>query len=277
MYKKAAGLTLITALFVGSLFAHDMFLKFSSYFLEPDTDATIALINGTFDKSENAIARDRMLDVSIVGPAKEVTHPDLSHWWEKDNTTWLDFQTGEAGTYVIGVSTAARDIELSAEDFNTYLEHDGVMDVLEARKKAGTLDEPALELYSKHVKAIYQVGDTRSSAYSHILGYPIEIVPRQNPYDLQKGDALDVLVLRNGKPVANQLVYASHAGYHGHDDTGAHIEAVTTRTDEAGMAHIELNEEGVWYVRLIHMVEHPDPKIDYESNWATLTFEIASP
>ena len=277
MYKKAAGLTLITVLFVGSLFAHDMFLKFASYFLEPDTDATIALINGTFDKSENAIARDRMLDVSIVGPAKEVAHPDPSHWWEKDNTTWLDFQTGETGTYVIGVSTAARDIELSAEDFNTYLEHDGVMDVLEARKKAGTLNEPALELYSKHVKAIYQVGDTRSSAYSHILGYPIEIVPRQNPYDLQKGDALDVLVLRNGKPVANQLVYASHAGYHGHDDTGAHIEAVTTRTDEAGMARINLNEEGVWYVRLIHMVEHSDPDIDYESNWATLTFEIASP
>ena len=274
MYKKTVGILLVAVLTVGSLFAHDMFLKFASYFLAPDSDATIALINGTFDKSENVITRDRMLDVSIVGPKMEVSHPDTAQWWEKDNTTWLNFRTGEEGTYVIGVSTAAKTIELSAEDFNTYLEHDGVLDVLEARKKEETLDKPALELYSKHVKAIYQVGDERSNSFRHKMDYPIEIVPRQNPYDLKKGDAIDVLVLRDGNPVAHQLVYASHAGYHGHDDAGAHIEAVKTRTDEKGMAHVTLSESGVWYIRLIHMAKHPDPEIDYESNWATLTFEI---
>ena len=33
--------------------SHDMFLKLDNYFLEPNTQATIQLFNGTFEKSEN--------------------------------------------------------------------------------------------------------------------------------------------------------------------------------------------------------------------------------
>ena len=274
MKKKTTALFILSLLAVSSLFAHDMFLKFSNYFLAPNSEATVMLLNGTFDKSENAIARNRMLDVSIVGPGDKVMHPDSSEWWDADNTAYLKFKTGEAGTYVIGVSTAARPIDLSADDFNNYLKHDGVLDVLEDRKKKGTLDQPAREIYSKHVKAIYQVGDKQTDSYNHSLNYPIEIVPQQNPYSLKKGDKLGFQVFRDGSPVANQIVYASHAGLHGHDEDGNHMEAVTTRTDNKGMGEIELSETGIWYIRLIHMVEHPDPEIQYESNWATLTFEV---
>ena len=270
--------TLLTAaalvLLVGSLYAHDMYLKFSTYFLDPHTETSIALYNGTFDKSENVITRDRMLDVSIVGPGDEVVHPDTSQWWEKDNVTWLDFKTGEAGTYTLGVSTASRIIELSAEDFNNYLKHDGVLDMLEERKSNGKLNDAARERYSKHVKAVYQVGDEQTDAYAHRLGYPIEIVPLQNPYTLGVGDTFEALVLSKGYPVANHLVYASYGGYHSHDDTGGHVEAVKTRTDDKGVVRIELVHGGPWYVRLIHMVESAEEGVDYESNWATLTFEV---
>lgn len=47
--------------------SHVMFLKFDSYFLQPNTDTTIQLFNGTFAKSENVITRNRMIDVSLVG------------------------------------------------------------------------------------------------------------------------------------------------------------------------------------------------------------------
>ena len=274
MKKKTSATVVLTLLVVGSLFAHDMFLKFSTYFLTPNTEVTVALMNGTFDKSENAIARDRMLDVSIVGPEAEVVHPDEAHWWDENNTAWLKFKTGEAGTYVIGVSTAARTIDLSAEDFNDYLRHDGVLDVLESRKKNGQLNKPARELYSKHVKALYLVGDQHTGAFDHALGYPIEIIAQGNPYLLKKGDMFEVQVLYYGEPVADQIVYASYEGHHGHDTEGNHQEAVNTRTNAEGMAKIPLIGNGVWYIRLIHMVEHPDPEIQYESNWATLTFEI---
>ena len=152
--------------------------------------------------------------------------------------------------------------------------HDGVLDMLEMRKKKGVSDQDAVELYSKHVKAVVQVGDVRSDSYKEILGYPIEIIPQQNPYSLKKDDVLEVRVLFKGKPVANEIVYSSYAGFHGHNDKGEHVNAVQTRTDANGVAKIKLEKVGQWYVRLIHMEEITGKDHNYESNWATLTFEI---
>jgi uncharacterized GH25 family protein len=269
-----AGLLLLV---VGTLSAHDLFLKLPSYFLAPNSEATVALLNGTFEQSENIITRDRMLDVSVVDGSGTVRHPDTSQWRDEGKRAMLRFETGETGTYVLGVSTAPRTIELSAEDFNGYLKHDGVLDVLAARKENGTLDQPARERYSKHVKAIAQVGSERTQSFDRRLGYPIEIVPQQNPYALRTGDTLDVLVLRDGKPVADQIVYASHEDHHSHAEQGEHHEAVDTRTDTNGLAAIPLSHTGRWYVRLIHMEAVSGPSVDYESNWATLTFEVPSP
>lgn len=274
MTKKTLLTLAAFVLLVGSLYAHDMFLKLTTYFLAPHTETSIALYNGTFDKSENVITRDRMADVRIVGPGDEAAHPDTAQWREQDNTTFLDFTTGAPGTYVVGVSTRSRFIDLSAEDFNAYLTHDGVLDVLEARTRDGKLGAAARERYAKHVKAVFQVGEARTEAYRQRLGYPAELVPLTNPYALGVGDAFEVLFLKDGRPVANQLVYASYEGHHGHDAQDRHVEAVQTRTDEAGVARFDLVHAGRWYVRLIHMVEANEEDVDYDSNWTTLTFEI---
>lgn len=254
--------------------AHDLFIKLNSFFVSPNSEASLALLSGTFEKSENTIARDRMRDVRIVGPEAQKAVPSASQWRDADETTRLDIDSGAAGTYVAGVSTRPRMIELSAEDFNAYLEHDGVLDELEARKRDGKLAEAARERYSKHVKAVYQVGEPRTSAYREVLGYPIEILPLKNPYHLKVGDELEVRVLLHGQPLRDQLVYAGHAGHHAHDAAGRHIEAVKTRTDREGLARIEISAAGQWYVRLIHMVRLDGPDANYESKWATLTFEI---
>ncbi len=255
--------------------AHDMFLKLESHFFEPGSDVTIALINGTYDRSENAIARDRMIDVRVVGPESEVASPPVSDWWDDETTTWLAVEAGAPGTYAMGVSTRARTIDLAAADFNEYLEHDGVLDMLAARERDGKLAQDASELYSKHVKTIYQVGDATTGAWAERFGYPIEIVPLRNPYELGAGDRFEFVVLRDGEPAPGQLVYASHAGHHRHDEGGGHAEAVSTRTADDGVAGFELTTAGRWYVRLIHMVERTEEKTTHESNWATLTFEIA--
>ena len=273
----------LTVLFVTAARAHTLFLKLDSFFLEPNSTGVVALINGDFDNSENVITRDRMLDVRVVGPGG-TTHPPESAWrdsavfhWSPDSvdTAILTFATGEAGTYAIGVSTAARVIALTAEEFNEYLVHDGIADLIEQRAEAGTTNDDATERYSKHVKALVQVGDARSGEWATEIGYPVEFVPLRNPYELSRGDELRVRFLRAGEPVANQLVYANYEGYHDHDAAGEHVEAVTTRTDADGVATIPLRGTGRWYVRTIHIVETTsEPDVDYESNWATLTFEV---
>ena len=299
-------------LLVTLLCSHDLYIKMESYFLQPNQEAILSLYNGTFEKSENIIDPDRMLDASIVSQGKR-TPINPEQWIDQDSTiTQLTFNTGEAGTYVVGVSTKARNIELSAEKFNSYLEHDGVLDMLEQRKSDGLLDVDAVESYEKHVKAIYQVGETKTDDWSAVLGYPIEFVPQANPYERYSDDNLEVQLLLDGKPLSNQLVYANflkaahthvHSGdghehkhdgekhSHGHTQTDGghshshdskeeeshtHTSGQQFRTNDQGMFTVNLPKDGIYYLRTIYMTRVSD--IDgptHQSKWATLTFEVS--
>jgi len=204
--------------------SHVMYLKLDSYYLQPNTEATIQLFNGTFEKSENVIDRNRMLDASLTGNGERFKIDD-SQWSEKDSITILNFKTGDQGTWVAGVSTAASSIEMDSQAFNDYLEHEGISDMLQWRRENDMLDSAAIEKYSKHVKTIFQVGPKRTDDWQKALGYPIEFVPLANPYDLYTGDSIRVQLLRNGKPLVNQLVYADFRAKpdgHSHEETENH-------------------------------------------------------
>ncbi len=269
------------------LCSHDMYLKFDQYMLEPGTQAVIQLFNGTFDRSDNVITRDRMLDVSLVGNDQRVA-VDTSSWYEKDSTTYLNIRTGSSGTWVAGVSTKSRSFGQSAEDFNDYLKHDGVLDMLDLRKQQGTLQDSAVEKYSKHVKTIFQVGNKLTDDYKTELGYPIEFILEENPYELHPGHDLPVKLLYEQKPLSYQLVYVGHqpsSGEHTHDGhthshdhetDHHHDEMLQLRTDHRGMISVPISEEGIWYLRTIHLVEVAEEGLTHESNWATVTFAIGS-
>ncbi|MEL6142662.1 MAG: DUF4198 domain-containing protein, partial [Bacteroidota bacterium] len=213
------------------LCSHDMFLKLEDFHLPSNAQASIHLYNGTFERSENVIDRNRMLDVSLVGNGVR-TQVDSTQWSEKDSVTILNFTTGSEGTWVAGVSTRPRNIEMAAADFNGYLEHDGVLDMLNWRKENNALDQDAIEKYSKHVKTIFQVGNKKTDDWLTVLGYPIEFIPAINPYDLHAGDTFEALLLWQGESLANQLVYADftatnhdhsrHGDGHEHDHHQAH-------------------------------------------------------
>lgn len=271
------------------LCSHDLYLKMETYFLQPNEEATLSLYNGTFDKSENIITRDRMLDASVTSNGKRTKIQD-NQWKDQDSTiTQFTLQVGKPGTYVAGVSTKARNIELTAEKFNDYLKHDGVLDMLEARKEKNLLDQDAVESYQKHVKAIYQVGDNKTDDWKTNLGYPIEFIPQANPYETYSGEQLEVQLLLDGKPLSNQLVFAHHqSGSHGHthddedhthdgksDEDHSHTGGQQLRTNDRGMVTVDLSNDGIYYLRTIHMVEVEDnDDLTHESKWATLTFEI---
>ncbi|MDX1463859.1 MAG: DUF4198 domain-containing protein, partial [Marinirhabdus sp.] len=101
----------LLALVCLTLFGHDMYLKMDTFFLQPNQKATLDLYNGTFEKSENVIDRDRMQDASLLGNGQRTAIKN-QQWTEIDSMTRLTFTTGEAGTWVAGVSTKARNIEL---------------------------------------------------------------------------------------------------------------------------------------------------------------------
>ncbi len=118
------------------------------------------------------------------------------------------------------------------------------------------------------MKAVFQVGSDRSAGFSTVLGYPAEIVPLANPYELSVGGALRVRCLVDRHPVANQMVIWGGEGPDGP------IAERRTRSDQDGVAEVTIEAPGKWYVKFINMVPAPEPELDYVSRWATLTFQV---
>jgi hypothetical protein len=249
--------------------SHELFLKTASHFLESNQATQLYLLNGTFDTSENAITTDRIVHTKIIGPEFDL-RPKEEQYTIKDKITYLNFTTGNSGTYVAGVSTLPRVLEMDAKAFNTYLEHEGLVNTIADRKELGITNSGAKERYSKHVKTLLQVGPDRTVDFMKLLGYPIEFVPMNNPYEIHKGDAVAFKLLRDGKPLPNHIVHYSTA-VPGQD---THENENSTKTNENGFVSIVPNKKGKWYIATIHMEKRDGVEVDYESNWATLTFEI---
>ncbi len=272
--KKLLVASILFVCFAFELSAHDTFLRLTTHYVKPKNKVSVTLMNGTFESSENSVALERLRDVRITGPNDFVERPENGQWTLTEKLNRLEFTSGESGTYIVGVSIKPRTLEMTAEKFDDYLEHDGVLDILKERKTGKASDAAVKERYSKHVKALFQVGDERTDSFGKVFGFPIEIIPQKNPFSLKAGDTLPVKILLRGEPATNQLVYASFGGFHQHDEQGNHVEAIKTRTNSKGIAEIKIEKKGLWYIRLIHMEPSDDEGVDYESNWATLTFEI---
>jgi uncharacterized GH25 family protein len=261
----AGGAMLLVA---SALAAHDLFIKLDTYFLAPGTAVRVPVINGTFTKSENAIERRRFADLSLITPGGR-TRLDTSAVSAQGDTTMLDVRLGGPGTYVLALSTRPSEISLDGKAFTDYLREEAIRDVLEARAKAGTSADSSHERYSKHVKAVFQVGSTRTEGFASPLGYPAEIVPLDNPYALARGGSLRIRCLIEGRPAAGLSVLAG-----GRNATGGRIAVQEIRTDADGVATVKLTSRGRWYTKFVRMTKADTGPHDYESRWATLTFEI---
>jgi len=248
--------------------AHDLFMKPLRYFVDENSEVLVRVLNGTFSKSENSIARSRLRDISVVTPAGR-ERLDTAAWSAQGDTSTFRVRTGATGTYVLGASTAPSVIALKAEEFNEYLRSDGVPDVLEARRRGGELAKGARERYSKHVKSLIQVGSSRSESFGTELGYPAELVPLDNPYTLAAGGVLRVRTVVEGTAAANQFVL-----YGGRLSDGGRIAQRSVRSNADGVARIPLRVRGVWFVKFINMTRVQGDTVDYESKWATLTFQV---
>jgi uncharacterized GH25 family protein len=256
--------------------AHDLFLRPRDFIVRAGAEVRVRVLNGTFTSSEAAVARDRLRDLTVVGPSG-ISHPDRSTWADGAKESQWRITVTEPGTHVLGASLDPKTIRLSGTQFNGYLREEGLPQVLAARTTARQLADSAHERYAKHVKALVRaegrspageaVADT---AYRVALGYPAELVPLDDPYRLGAGEVLRVRALVDGRPVSNQVVQAG-----GRRTSGQRIAQREARTDSAGIARFRLDARGTWYVKFISMrpiaASHGD-SVNYESKWATLTF-----
>lgn len=185
---KRISILLASLIYCAPSSAYEMFLKAQSFEQSPNSVQTVYLFNGTIDNSKYSTAIEGISNVAVVTDrsrsimvAEQRSVTDVSFV--------LQIESGDSGTYVVGLSTNSRVINLSPEEFDSHLRGGGLVDDLiefEERSSSATIRER----YSKHLKAIMQVGDRQSDTFRAKLEHPLEIIPDQNPYELRFGGDL---------------------------------------------------------------------------------------
>lgn len=271
--------------------AHTLFFKANSFYVPPGKDVIIPLFNGTFLENENKVTIARFADARIISPdGASIPIRDEQWFIDDSNLTSLVARFEKPGNYVVALGTKPMKTRMTAEDFNFYLKYEGLLDDMKERNRLGEQGVAAAETYSKFTKAIFQAGEIESNNFDEAVGHPIEIVPLTNPFTLEVGASLVIRVLKDSIPLAGALVYASDEESYVMNSEESFEEPVAVRTDKDGLAEVPIQNSGRWYVRVIDLSrisdsEHwysgilvalgvEEPRIAFESLWATLTFEV---
>ena len=177
------------------------------------------------------------------------------------------------GTAMIALETDPSFIEMPGAEFEAYLEHEGHAAAQAARRQAAKSDQPGRERYTRHVKTILNAGGPAASVALTRAGAIIEIVPETAIAGLAPGGTLPVRVFFKDAPYADAPICATHEGWQGGHDTYAWCG----RLDGAGRARVPIAAAGWQMIRAAKMVPvKGDPKADWHSYWANLTFHVAA-
>lgn len=173
------------------------------------------------------------------------------------------------GLRLLGYHSTRFFVDLEAGKFDQYLQDEGLESVRALRRQRGEEKANGREYYSRCAKSLVSVGDGHGTGFDKVLGYPLELIPRANPYALAPGKSLPLLLTYQGKPLGGALVVAFTA-----DQPARRFKA---RTGRDGTVTLPLDRSGRWLVKAVHMIELPDsdPAADWESFWASMTFEVA--
>jgi hypothetical protein len=185
-------------------------------------------------------------------------------------------QFARPGTHLVVLASHNSFIELPAEQFAAYLHEEGLDYALQLRQERGEQARPGREAYRRAAKALVQVGSPNArptaadTSYRRVLGWPLELVPEQNPYRLASGAALTVRVLRARRPVPGALVQVWQRQAPGQPST--HF---TARANQNGRFLLHLSGPGPYLLATVDMspaapILHD--RADWQSTWASLTF-----
>lgn len=104
------------------------------------------------------------------------------------------------------------------------------------------------------------------------LGHVLEIVPLDNPADLDPGEEIRVQVLHDGAPIA-ATVEATFKGFSDAGETYAYVTKTFDDAERGPVARIKPWSEGLWAARVEHLGEGGD---SFEAHVlrATLVFAV---
>lgn len=267
MWSRSAAILSGLIIMFGSASAsgHEFWVEPSTFVLERDSRIGVRLCVGDgFEGWSLARNTQRIEKFVVAGPSGEQPIVGLDG---SDPAGIARFTT--PGGYVIAYRSNRAFTELPAVEFEEYLRDKGLEKIVALRKQRGASDGKVREVYSRHSKALINVGDPGDSVVDRAMGLSLELVAEP---ELRRADAdglRSFQLLHDGKPLAGALVSATRPGTTDGD--------LQVRTGADGRASFRLRAPGMWRVAAVHLIEPPrDVAADWESLWASLTFELPS-
>ena len=265
MMKSRTAALAALATFVSVCAAHEFWIQPSAFRANVGEKVDVRLLVGDGFPGE-ARPRDptKLVKFVVVAPSGEqpITGEDGA-----DPAGTVTFK--DAGTHVLGYRSTSTRIALEAAKFEAYLKEEGLDHVIKARATDGTSKVEGTELFSRAAKSLVQVGGTPDAGFARTLGFPAEVTPTTNPYSAKAGDALTFRVTDDSAPAADALVLAFSQSDPSHK--------LTARTSSTGEVTFTLDRPGVWLIASVRMSRaQPDQNADWQSVWASLTFDLAA-
>lgn len=252
---------------------HDFWIEPSTYRPEVASSVRLALRVGE-DFTGRAVLRsqDRIGRFVVFGPRGERTVAGIE---ARDPAGFARIDI--PGTYVVGYRSLRSSITLEGTRFEKYLAAEGLDAVLEERRRRGESRADGREVFSRCAKTVllssggaagagYDTGAARTAP----MGCPFELVLETHHAEPTAGGTISVRVLYLDRPLGGTKVVALTRG-----PNGRHL---TVRSDADGRAEFSIDVAGPWLVKAVHMVEAPEEiDADWESFWASITFEAGAP
>jgi uncharacterized GH25 family protein len=182
-------------------------------------------------------------------------------------------KVGAAGPARIVFQSTRSFVELLPEKFAAYLELEGLEKIAQERKRLGKEKELAREAFSRSAAAQICIAPPGSSETSEVppmpVGLDLEIVPERDLCAVRAGSEVGFRVLFRGQPAEGLLAMALSR-----ENPSTPLVA---RTDRRGRVTFKLDRAGFWLIKAVEMRSLADEaKADWESYWASLTFELAA-
>jgi uncharacterized GH25 family protein len=245
------------------LHAHDMWIEPATF--SPDTGQIVAVrLRVGQDFLGDPLPRDPRLINEFVVQDAAGRQPLVG----RDGSDPAGFfRIATPGLQIIGYRSNPSALEQTGDKFNRYLKEEGLETIAALRAQRHQTDAKAREFFSRCAKSLVASGSPAKTQGDRPLGFTLELVAERNPYALNAGQELPVRLIYQNRPLAGALVVAMNRLRPG--------EKLTARTDEAGRARFTLQQEGMWLIKAVHMVEAPaGADADWVSYWASMTFEL---
>lgn len=259
---------ILALLAAAPLAAHDLYLMPESFVTQPGAQLRVVFQNGDeFPVASANVQPNRLRNTRLLSKAGSAAFENVTA--EKSRTT-ATVRVPGAGHAILTSNTIPNFIELDAAKFRSYLEHENLTEAIAWRDAHGEANKPGRERYSKYVKALIRAGAS-DDYFKQTTGLTIEIIPQADPYAIRTGQTLPVVVLFRGKPAVNIAVESAWL-----ENGKAKMETIG-RTDNQGRITIPVKATGPHRLHAIAMERCAEPKAaDWESFWASLTFEIGA-